>query len=151
MMVYWCCSAGESYFVTFQKNLNHFDVSHPGYFAISFLANITEDGMCNDAVLLAKVPDTSDPSLTLYTVKVIMPTTPTDHGVLQVHSAKYLISILLFNMYCMCRLFIQQTTLKLHQTSTSVLTSNLCWLSANHQTDYGGWGEEGEGVIRQRR
>lgn len=75
--------AGESYFVTFQKNLNHFDVSHPGYFAISFLANITEDGMCNDAVLLAKVPDTSDPSLTLYTVKVIMPTTPTDHGVLQ--------------------------------------------------------------------
>ena len=40
--------------------------------------------MCTDAVLLKKVPDTADPSLTLYTVEVTLPDTPTDHAVLQV-------------------------------------------------------------------
>ncbi|XP_062520531.1 uncharacterized protein LOC134195515 [Corticium candelabrum] len=71
--------AGATYRFTFQKNLDHFDKDHPGYFNV----NIT-DTRGDHPITLKRITDTSAPSLTLYTVEVKLPNKPSPHAVLQV-------------------------------------------------------------------
>ncbi|XP_054770633.2 uncharacterized protein LOC129278473 [Lytechinus pictus] len=71
---------GSKFTVTFQKNLDHYYASNPGYFKIS----VSFDGE-QTFKLLHSTKDTPDPSLTLYSMNVTMPFVPLDKpGTLQV-------------------------------------------------------------------
>ncbi|XP_055872470.1 uncharacterized protein LOC106072687 [Biomphalaria glabrata] len=69
--------AGKSVTVTIQKNNNHYNAANPGYFTISLGA--TEATVKE----VKRIPDTSDPSLSLYSATVNVPST-TGHMILQV-------------------------------------------------------------------
>ncbi|XP_059140758.1 uncharacterized protein LOC131928689 [Physella acuta] len=69
--------AGKNFVVTFQKNIDHFNSAAPGYFSVSLGADETS------LKELTRVPDTSDPSLTLYSATIAVPRTP-GNQVLQV-------------------------------------------------------------------
>lgn len=73
--------AGETFAMTFQKNLDHFNSAKPGYFAISLGS---ENGTMEE---LYKTPDTATPALYLYTANVTMPLRLNGTYVLQ---AKYI-------------------------------------------------------------
>ncbi|KAL5015465.1 hypothetical protein ScPMuIL_009735 [Solemya velum] len=60
--------SGQNFTVIVQKNLNHFNMSNPGNFNISLL-----DEKAMKYTHLAMIPDTSDPSLTLYSAMVKIP------------------------------------------------------------------------------
>ncbi|XP_030830632.1 uncharacterized protein LOC575072 [Strongylocentrotus purpuratus] len=62
---------GSRFVVAFQKNLDHFYPSNPGSFKISL--SFDEEKTFQ---LLQFLPDTSDPSLTLYYMNVTMPAMP---------------------------------------------------------------------------
>ncbi|KAL5015372.1 hypothetical protein ScPMuIL_009642 [Solemya velum] len=59
---------GQNFTVIIQKNLDHFNMSMPGNFNISLL-----DEKAMKYTRLGMIPDTSDPSLTLYSAIVKIP------------------------------------------------------------------------------
>jgi len=63
--------AGSNITVTFQKNLDHFISTSPGYFIINIGPKSSQGK--GDMKELARVPDTSDPSLSLYSVPITLP------------------------------------------------------------------------------
>jgi len=71
--------AGHSYNITFQKNLNHWNSTDPGYFSVSY-----GHGINPHFSTLAKVTDTNTPPLTLYTTQITLPKIDDDHGIIRV-------------------------------------------------------------------
>ncbi|GFN87059.1 hypothetical protein PoB_001356500 [Plakobranchus ocellatus] len=69
----------ERFVVTFQKNLDHFNKTNPGYFSVS-LMDPERPGA--QPMELLKMNDSSDPALTLYSANVTMPAMP-GHKVMQ--------------------------------------------------------------------
>ncbi|XP_033109105.1 uncharacterized protein LOC117110491 isoform X3 [Anneissia japonica] len=63
--------SGGNYTLSFQKNLDHWTAATPGQFRVLFSSS---DPM--DFKVLAKIADMGEPSLTIYTVNVTMPTRP---------------------------------------------------------------------------
>ncbi|KAK3804465.1 hypothetical protein RRG08_058587 [Elysia crispata] len=70
---------GERFVLTFQKNLDHFNKTSPGYFSVSLVEADRPHGESHE---ILKMADTSDPSLTLYSANITMPHMP-GHMVLQ--------------------------------------------------------------------
>merc|ERR1712012_1195278 len=60
--------AGENFTVTFQKNLDHFNASTPGYFSVSLLELEGRNHTVGHEVY--KTEDTSAPSLSLYSANI---------------------------------------------------------------------------------
>ncbi|XP_071941310.1 uncharacterized protein [Antedon mediterranea] len=63
--------SGGNYTVSFQKNLDHWTAATPGQFTV-----MMSDSKTMDFKLLAKVADKGEPSLTVYSVNVTLPTRP---------------------------------------------------------------------------
>ncbi|OWF52552.1 hypothetical protein KP79_PYT13743 [Mizuhopecten yessoensis] len=61
---------GTNFTVTFQKNLDHYDKATPGSFQVAIGQERTGTEMKN----LVSIPDAGEPSLTLYSVNVTIPT-----------------------------------------------------------------------------
>ncbi|XP_033753956.1 uncharacterized protein LOC117337207 [Pecten maximus] len=60
---------GSNFTVTFQKNLDHYDKATPGAFHVS----IGQERQGTQMKVLTTVPDAGEPSLTLYSVNVTIP------------------------------------------------------------------------------
>merc|ERR1712012_234075 len=73
--------AGENFTVTFQKNLDHFNASTPGYFSVSLLALEGRNHTVGHEVY--KTEDTSAPSLSLYSANITIPHEHRGHMILQ--------------------------------------------------------------------
>ncbi|XP_072175853.1 uncharacterized protein [Diadema setosum] len=72
--------AGSKFLVAFQKNLDHFNKDSPGSFNVS--VSFDNEKTFKDIEMM---PDTADPSLTLYYKNVTMPTGPVNQpGILRV-------------------------------------------------------------------
>ncbi|CAH1785645.1 unnamed protein product, partial [Owenia fusiformis] len=70
--------AGSNQTVIFQKNLDHYNKTTPGYFSISF-------GPAQIALKeFSRVPDRGEPSLYVYTVNVTIPKKPDPFHTIQV-------------------------------------------------------------------
>ncbi|GFS20983.1 hypothetical protein ElyMa_005071000 [Elysia marginata] len=69
----------ERFVVTFQKNLDHFNKTKPGYFSLTLME---ADRPKAEGKEILRMADTSDPSLTLYSANVTVPRMP-GHLILQ--------------------------------------------------------------------
>ncbi|XP_060062690.1 uncharacterized protein LOC132543226 [Ylistrum balloti] len=61
---------GSNFTVTFQKNLDHYDKATPGAFHVA----IGQERQGTQMTNLVSIPDAGEPSLTLYSVNVTIPT-----------------------------------------------------------------------------
>ena len=69
--VHWS-HASQPFYVTFQKNLNHYNAQAPGNFTISWSAKPNPTSQ-SDFKLLKSIPDTNTASLTLYVQDIPLP------------------------------------------------------------------------------